>query len=173
MRFAPKPPHWSLPPRLFQAQLVQTWELQLVHDEPASSLPMESWHVVSAWDEKRGKIGRRRWYPNSKEVCIYKLDINYHLFFAQAVWQSTKVYFQRTKVYFCNLKVYFRSTKLYILWKYKSILSKYNRYFRSTKIYFQKYKSIRSKYKNIRSKYKSIQSTPVYFQNNYKSTLSK
>ena len=112
----PSHPTWSLPPRLFQAQLVQTWELQLVHDEPASSLPMESWHVMSAWDEKRGKIGLGG-IPNSKEVCTCKLAINYHLFFAQAVWQSTKVYFQRTNVYFCNLKVYFRSTKLYILSK--------------------------------------------------------
>ena len=89
---------------------------------------------------KKRKIGVGG-IPNSKEVCTCKLAINYHLFFAQAVWQSTKVYFQhtkvyfqRTKVYFCNLKVYFRSTKLYILWKYKSILSKYKRCFRSTKI---------------------------------------
>ena len=46
--------------------------------------------------------------PNSKEVCICKVDINDHLFFAQALWQSTKLHFQSTKA------AYFQRTKAYL-----------------------------------------------------------
>ena len=62
--------------------------------------------------------------PNSKEVCICKVDISYHLLIDQALWQS----------------IYLQSTKVYILSMYKSILSKY-------KFILSKYKSILSKYR--------------------------
>ena len=122
--------------------------------------------------------------PNSKEVWICKVDINYRFFFVQALWQSTKytckvqkytfnvqkrtfkvqkytfnvhLYFQRTKIYLQSTKVYFRSTKIY--------LQSTKVYFRSTKIVFQSTKVyFRSTKIVFQSTKVYFQSTPVYFQ---------
>ena len=74
--------------------------------------------------------------PNSKEVCICKVDINYHLFFAQALWQSTKVYLQSTEVYVQRPKVHFQSTNVNFQSR-KAYFQFTKAYFQSTKAYFQ------------------------------------
>ena len=47
--------------------------------------------------------------PNSKEVCVYKMDINYHLFFALAVWIFNATWSKhcgKVRKYTCKVQKY-------------------------------------------------------------------
>ena len=137
----------------------------------------KTWKIVHSINCGQSIVFRqpRRWkisvggIPHSKEVCIYKVDINYHLFFAlasfdsqcnlkQALWQSTKVYFQTTKLDFQFTKAYIFSKSTRKLSKYKNIFSKYTSTLSKYKIILQSTKS------DFQSTKADFQSTKVYFQ---------
>ena len=101
--------------------------------------------------------------PNSKEVCICKVDIDYHLFFAQALWQCTK------KSVLAMHKSTLSTSKS-ALSKCKSKLSKYKKTCSKNKTILSKYESVLSKYKNILSKYTSILSKHTSTPPKHKST---
>ena len=97
-------------------------------------------NAPSFWPQKKISVGV---IPDSTEVCICKVDITYHLFFALAV-------------------LIFSATWMA---KYKSILSKYKNALSKYKSIVSKYKSMLSKYKSILSNYKSLLSKyKFYFQ---------
>ena len=145
--------------------------LEWIKSFPPMKLEKRGWNNLSCWcfSCKTSWIVQTPWFltklvhhhfshhlisvgaiPNSTEVCIYKVDINYHLFFALAV-----LTFSATWSKHCG-KVQKYTFKVQIFtFKAKKHTFKVQKYTGKVQKYSFKVQSILSKYKSMLSKYKA------------------
>ena len=88
------------------------------------------------------KTFKRRWYPQQSGGLHYKVDMNYHLFFALAILICNATWSKhcgKVQKYTCKVQC--------ILSRYKSARSTYKSILSTCKIILSKYKKILAKYK--------------------------